>query len=63
VLSDIQVISTLPLSGTGIDRDNVPALVQTVRSEDFDRSSSSNIIDTVTPAQPLAVYGGVRVKL
>jgi hypothetical protein len=41
----------------------VPALVQTVRSEDFDRSSSSNITDTVTPAQPLAVYGGVRVKL
>jgi hypothetical protein len=42
----------------------MPALVQTVRSEDFDRSSSSNITDTSrTPAQPLAVYGGVRVKL
>jgi iron complex outermembrane receptor protein len=47
VLPEIEVISTSPLSGTGIDRDKVPALVQTVRSEDFDRSNSPNITDTL----------------
>jgi iron complex outermembrane receptor protein len=46
-LPEIQVISTSPLSGVGIDREKVPALVQTVRSEDFDRNYSQNITDTL----------------
>jgi iron complex outermembrane receptor protein len=47
VLPEIQVISTSPFSGGGIDREKVPALVQTVRSEDFERTYSQNITDTL----------------
>jgi iron complex outermembrane receptor protein len=46
-LPEIQVISTSPFSGVGIDREKVPALVQTVRSEDFDRTYNSNITETL----------------
>ena len=45
-LPEIQVISTSPL-GAGIDRDKVPALAQTVTSEDFSRTYSSNVTDTL----------------
>ena len=46
-LPEIQVISTSPLGGIGIDRDKVPALVQTVTAEDFARTYSSNVTDTL----------------
>ena len=47
VLPEIQVISTSPFPGGGIDRDKVPALVQTLTAEDFSRSYSSNVTDTL----------------
>ena len=47
VLPEIQVISTSPLPGAGIDREKVPALVQTITSEDFARAYSPNITDTL----------------
>src|SRR5882757_4966929 len=47
VLPEIQVISTSPLSGVGIDREKVPALVTTVTAEDFARTYSQNITDTL----------------
>src|ERR1043166_6132282 len=47
VLPEIQVISTSPFPGRGIARDNVPALVQTLTAEDFSRSYSSNVTDTL----------------
>lgn len=47
VLPEIEVISTSPLAGVGIDRDKVPALVQTVTAEDFARTHSFNITDTL----------------
>ncbi len=37
-LPEIQVISTSPFSGGGIDRDKVPALVQTLTAEDISRT-------------------------
>src|SRR5438552_5280161 len=40
-------ISTSPFSGGGIDRDKVPALVQTVTSEDISRTYSQNITETL----------------
>src|SRR5207237_6903746 len=46
-LPEIQVTSTSPLPGAGIERDKVPTLVQTVTSEDFARSYSPNIIETL----------------
>ena len=47
VLPEIEVISTSPLAGAGIDRDKVPALAQTVTAEDFARTRSLNITDTL----------------
>ena len=46
-LPEIQVISTSPLPGPGIDREKVPALVQTVTAEDFARTSSPGIAGTL----------------
>src|SRR5207237_2403676 len=46
-LPEIQIISTSPFSGGGLDRDKVPALTQTVTAEDISRSPSQNIIDTL----------------
>jgi hypothetical protein len=34
-LPPIEVIATTPLPGAGIDRDKVPAMVQTLTAEDF----------------------------
>ena len=47
VLPEIQVISTSPFSGGGIDRDKVPALVQTLTAEDFAQRYSPNVTDTL----------------
>jgi iron complex outermembrane receptor protein len=52
LLPELQVISTSPFSGGGIDRDKVPALVQTLRSEDFERTQSQNITDTLFQRLP-----------
>jgi iron complex outermembrane receptor protein len=46
-LPEIQVISTSPFGGPGIDRDKVPALVQTVTADDFARSYGSHVTDTL----------------
>jgi iron complex outermembrane receptor protein len=46
-LPEIQVISTSPFGGAGIDRDKVPALVQTVTADDFARSYGSHVTDTL----------------
>jgi iron complex outermembrane receptor protein len=46
-LPEIQVISTSPLAGAGIDRDKVPALVQTLTGEDFTRSYNLNVTDAL----------------
>jgi iron complex outermembrane receptor protein len=55
-LPEIQVISTSPFSGagtgTGVDREKVPALVQSVRSEDIDRTHSQNLADTLFQRVP-----------
>jgi iron complex outermembrane recepter protein len=53
-LPQIDVVSTSPLSGSGsgIDRDKVPALVQSVRSEDIERANSQNITDTLFQRVP-----------
>ena len=46
VLPEMQVISTSPL-GAVIDRDKVPALAQTLTSDDFSRGYSPSVTDTL----------------
>jgi iron complex outermembrane receptor protein len=46
-LAPIDVISTSPLSGIGIDRDKVPGTVQTLTSGDFQRTGSPVVTDTL----------------
>ena len=46
VLPEIQVIDTSPLGGA-IDRDKVPALVQSITAEDISRSYSQNVTETL----------------
>ena len=51
-LPEIQVISTSPLIGAGIDRDKVPAMVQTLTADDFTRTYSPSITDTLVQRIP-----------
>ncbi len=46
-LPQIDVIATSPLTGTGIDRDKVPALVQTLSADDIQRTYSPSLTDTL----------------
>ena len=46
-LPPIEVIATTPLPGAGIDRDKVPAMVQTLTAEDFSRTYSPYLTDTL----------------
>jgi len=40
VLPEVTVVDTTPLHSDGIDRDKVPALVQTLKGQDFERTHS-----------------------
>jgi iron complex outermembrane receptor protein len=46
-LPPVEVIAATPLAGAGIDRDKVPGTVQTLRGEDFDRTGSAIVTDTL----------------
>src|SRR5689334_22336476 len=52
VLPEIQVITTSPLPGAGIDRDRVPAMVQTLSADDFQRTASPSVTDTLLQRIP-----------
>ena len=47
VLPEIQVIASTPLQGPGVDRDKIPAQTYSVNAEDFQRSYSPNVTDTL----------------
>ncbi len=47
-LPTVQVIGTTPLPGTGIDRDKVPANVQSLTSSDLSREGSASLINGLT---------------
>ncbi|MFL6951675.1 MAG: TonB-dependent receptor [Xanthobacteraceae bacterium] len=51
VLPEI-LITTSPLQGAGIDRDKVPAMVQTLSADDFQRSYSPALTDTLVQRIP-----------
>src|SRR5262252_291491 len=55
-LPEIEVVATSPLpSGGGEDRDKIPAQVETVPAEDFARTRSPNVTDTLQQQVPAAV--------
>src|SRR5271163_2220545 len=47
-LPTVQVIGTTPLPGTGIDRDKVPANVQSLTASDLASEGSSSLINSLT---------------
>jgi iron complex outermembrane receptor protein len=51
-LPEISIVSTTPLAGSGIDRDKIPAMVQTVTADDFARTYSPNITDALLQRVP-----------
>jgi len=46
-LPEVEVVATSPLPGTGEEADKIPAMVQTVPAEDFARTNSPNVTDTL----------------
>jgi iron complex outermembrane recepter protein len=54
-LPEVDVVATSPLPGGGENRDNIPAMVQTVPAEDFARTNSQNITDTLQQQIPGAI--------
>jgi iron complex outermembrane receptor protein len=51
-LQEIVVIANTPMQGPGIDRDKIPSMTSTVTAEDFQRSYSQNITDTLFQRVP-----------
>ncbi|MCI0599352.1 MAG: TonB-dependent receptor [Beijerinckiaceae bacterium] len=47
MLPEVDVVSTSPLPAGGEKRDKIPAMVQTVPAEDFTRTKSPNVTDTL----------------
>lgn len=51
-LPEIQVISNTPMQGSGIDRDKIPSMTSSVTADDFQRSYSQNVTDTLFQRVP-----------
>src|ERR1700731_3940995 len=54
-LPEVEVVATSPLPSGGENPDNIPAMVQTVPAEDFARTNSQNVTDTLQQHIPAAV--------
>jgi iron complex outermembrane recepter protein len=52
---EVEVVATSPLPSGGENPDNIPAMVQTVPAEDFARTNSQNVTDTLQQHIPGAV--------
>ena len=57
VLPEIEVVNTAPLPGAGIDRNKVPANVQTIGPSDFDHAVAPDLTDAMVRALPGVVRG------
>ena len=55
VLPEIEVVATSPLPGGGENIDKIPAQVQTVPAQDFARTNSPSVTDTLQQQVPAAV--------
>src|SRR5262245_35908964 len=47
-----QAVATTPVTGLGVDRDKIPAMVQTLPAEDFSRVYSPNVTQTLDQRIP-----------
>ncbi|MGH6839070.1 MAG: TonB-dependent receptor plug domain-containing protein, partial [Methylocella sp.] len=54
-LPEVEVVATSPLPSGGENRDNIPALVQSVPEQDFARTNSPSVTDTLQQQIPGAV--------
>ncbi|MGB6175001.1 MAG: TonB-dependent receptor [Methylocella sp.] len=54
-LPEVEVVATSPLPGGGENRDNIPAMVQSVPAENFARANSQSVTDTLQQQIPGAV--------
>jgi iron complex outermembrane receptor protein len=54
-LPEVEVVATSPLPSGGENPDNIPAMMQTVPAEDFARTNSQNVTDTLQQHIPGAV--------
>ena len=54
-LPEVDVVATSPLPSGGENRDNIPAIVQSVPAEDFARTNSRSVTDTLQQQIPGAV--------
>src|SRR5215470_990264 len=50
--SPFQFVAPTPITGLGIDRNKVPAMVQTLSAEDFSRTYSPNVVETLAQRIP-----------
>src|SRR5689334_19259324 len=55
-----QFVAPTPITGLGIDRNKVPAMVQTLPSEDFSRTYSPNVVETFVQRIPGVTTNNVQ---
>src|SRR6516225_10215719 len=58
--SPFQFVAPTPITGLGIDRNKVPAMVQTLPAEDFSRTYSPNVVETFAQRIPGVTTNNVQ---
>src|SRR5215475_12051618 len=58
--SPFQFVAPTPITGLGIDRSKVPAMVQTLPAEDFSRTYSPNVVETFAQRIPGVTTNNVQ---
>jgi iron complex outermembrane receptor protein len=58
--SPFQFVAPTPITGLGIDRNKVPAMVQTLPAEDFSRTYSPNVVETFVQRIPGVTTNNVQ---
>jgi len=58
--SPFQFVAPTPITGLGIDRNKVPAMVQTLPAEDFSRTYSPNVVETFQQRIPGVITNNVQ---
>src|SRR5262245_37119554 len=58
--SPFQFVAPTPITGLGIDRNKVPAMVQTLPAEDFSRDYSPNVVETFVQRIPGVTTNNVQ---
>src|SRR6516225_8191182 len=58
--SPFQFVAPTPITGLGIDRSKVPAMVQTLPAEDFSRTYSPNVVETFAQRIPGVITNNVQ---